>query len=214
MSAFVDRTGQRYGSLVVERFAGISAHRARWFLRCDCGGTKEVLAQNLTSGQSTHCNAPHHRRAALLGKNATHGMSGSSAHQSWTEMRRRCMDPRREAYQNYGARGITVCEAWQSFETFFADMGAPPPGAELERIDVNGNYEPSNCRWATLQEQANNKRNNRMVWHEGRLLTIAEYARATGIAYSTAYAREVIRRRAPTRADLAAIERPDQLNWE
>ncbi len=100
-------------------------------------------------------------------------------------MRQRCNNPNDHKYRNYGARGITVCDRWSKFEKFLEDMGEKPLGLTLDRIDNNGNYEPSNCRWATLTEQARNKRNNVMLTHEGQTYCLAEWAERTGLTYRT-----------------------------
>ena len=104
----------------------------------------------------------------------------------WCSMKSRCLNPRDSAYQNYGARGIKVCERWaQSFHAFMQDMGERPgPTYSLDRIDNNGNYEPGNCRWATPTQQANNKRNNtlRLIEHDGVVKTPAQVASEIGIS--------------------------------
>jgi hypothetical protein len=103
-------------------------------------------------------------------------------HDAWRGMLARCRNPRHPSYKNYGGRGITACERWNSFENFLDDMGKrPSPKHSLDRIDNNGNYEPGNCRWATRREQANNTRMNRFVTFDGRTMTLAQWARETGI---------------------------------
>lgn len=99
----------------------------------------------------------------------------------WCSMMNRCNNPNTVGYKNYGARGIKVCRRWHTFENFDADMGPRPPGGTVERIDNNGPYSPRNCRWATRQEQGQNKRNSRLLSHKGRTQTMAEWARELGV---------------------------------
>lgn len=114
--------------------------------------------------------------------NARHGMSKSPEYRAWHEMRRRCLNPSRHEYANYGGRGITVCERWSVFENFYADMGdRPDKEYSLDRIDNNAGYSPDNCRWATRAQQARNRRDNNTVTLNGRLLTVTEAAEITGV---------------------------------
>ncbi len=109
---------------------------------------------------------------------------------AWSSMKGRCLCPTDQKFPIYGARGIRVCERWaSSFSSFVDDMGQRPDGTTLERIDTNGHYEPGNCRWATQVEQQNNRRNNRRIEHGGESLTLAEWARRTGINQSTIWLR-------------------------
>lgn len=95
----------------------------------------------------------------------------------------RCSRSKRDNFEHYGGRGITVCERWQTFENFFADMGERPAGTSLDRLDVNGHYEPGNCRWATKKEQMRNMRTNRIVEYQGRTMTLADAAEQAGLDY-------------------------------
>lgn len=119
--------------------------------------------------------------------NATkHGYHKSPTYSSWQSMRTRCMNPKSAHFERYGARGITVCERWNDFRNFLEDMGERPPGTTIDRYpDKGGNYELGNCRWATMREQENNKRNNVVVEAEGRRQTVMEWSREKGIYYAT-----------------------------
>lgn len=108
-------------------------------------------------------------------------MSGTAMFSRWSAMKDRCENPRTKNFKDYGGRGIKVCERWHSFENWFADMGPlPSPGHSIERRDNNGNYEPTNCYWATRAEQAKNKRNNRWLTANGETLHLSEWARRLG----------------------------------
>lgn len=101
-------------------------------------------------------------------------------------MRTRCLNPQSSQWPRYGGRGIKIADRWSDFTAFLADMGPRPAGTTLDRWpNVNGDYEPGNCRWATMREQENNKRNNVTLTHDGRTQTVAEWARETGIGYQT-----------------------------
>ena len=111
------------------------------------------------------------------------------AYYSWRNMRRRCTNPSDDAYPNYGGRGITVCERWESYDAFFEDMGNPAPGLSLDRIDNSKGYSPENCRWATVREQLNNQRRNVVIEHSGIKMTIGQWAAHLGLQYDTLYKR-------------------------
>lgn len=117
------------------------------------------------------------------GGKAIHGMWNSPEYLAWAAMRARCTNPACKAYPSYGERGISVCKAWDRFEVFFADLGPRPQGGTLDRIDVNGNYEPGNCRWASAKVQANNRRNTRYLEYRGTKLSLAEWAEKLGVPY-------------------------------
>ena len=111
-----------------------------------------------------------------------HGLSDTPEYKIWVDMRQRCSNPNRRNFIHYGGRGITVCARWQAFASFLADIGnRPGPGYSIERIDVNGNYEPGNVKWATVIEQRNNMRSNHWIEIDGRRLTIGAWAKERGI---------------------------------
>lgn len=109
-------------------------------------------------------------------------------YQAWASMKHRCTNPNNKRWPRYGGRGIRVCEEWMSFENFFADMGPRPPGMSLDRIDNDGNYEPANCRWASVEDQNRNRSNVIHLTHEGETLCVAEWTRL-GLGKNTIYAR-------------------------
>lgn len=116
----------------------------------------------------------------------THRMTKTRTFRIWQKMRRRCNDPKEQNYSRYGGRGITVCDRWaDSFETFLADMGVCPDGMTLDRVNADGNYEPANCRWATMLTQSRNRTNNVILEHDGRSMCMSEWAAETGIRIGT-----------------------------
>ena len=117
----------------------------------------------------------------------THGMTGTKTYNSWVAMISRCTRPENDRYHNYGGRGIKVCERWRKFENFFNDMGERPEGMTLDRIDVNGNYEPSNCRWSTSEIQYSNMAKNNFVKFRGITKTVSQWARDFGTTNTAIY---------------------------
>lgn len=184
MSAMVDRTGQRFGRLVVlDRSDRSTYGRVFWRCRCDCGAITHAPGSSLKSGDTKSCGCYFLEVAAKKGRaKVTHGMTGTPAYRSWVGMRQRCENPRNPKFALYGGRGIAVCDRWQSFEAFISDMGDPPPGASIDRVNVDGNYEPGNCRWASQVEQQNNRRDNVLIHLDGTPKTMAQYARDHGLS--------------------------------
>jgi len=178
---------QRFGRLTVIADAGSQRTgkeaRHMWRCRCDCGKETVVSAQALSHGQTHSCGCLFSEMVAARNRrHKTHGLSRSRVYHIWNSMHQRCKNPRHASYPRYGGRGIRVCERWNSFENFLADLGQPPDACStLDRIDSLGHYEPGNCRWATPKQQANNRSSNRRLEYGNQQKTLAEWAEAAGM---------------------------------
>ena len=193
-----DGIGTRYGRLVISECAppyvqpSTGVRQRRWLVRCDCGAEKIVTQHGLRTGKTKSCGCLNEE---MKRSRVDHGHACRSDNRkptrtfnAWRTMLQRCTNPKAEQWKNYGARGITICDRWrQSFSNFLADLGEAPEGMTLERTNVNGNYEPSNCVWASPKEQARNTRRARKVTFQGREMPLKEACEITGAKYSTAY---------------------------
>lgn len=155
--SFNDLMGQRFNRLTAIGMIGRSKNGyIIWECFCDCGNMTNVTSDKLRNKHTQSCGCLRRDRARE--KNTTHGKYYHRIYSIWRGILSRCNNPNHDAFSNYGGRGIQVCERWLKFENFFADMGDPPEGLTIDRINVNGNYEPNNCRWATWSKQNLNKR--------------------------------------------------------
>lgn len=193
MAKFNDLSGKQFGRLTVidkaEPYVSPAGYRqTRWLCKCECGTSKVVHAGSLMRGLTRSCGCGIAIASSL--SNTRHGMEGSPTYSSWSAMWTRCTNARVASFAYCGARGISVCERWRDFACFLADMGVRPSLAHsLDRIDVNGNYEPGNCRWATHEEQQRNKRSSRKVVFQGESMSIPEAAAASGISAKSLWLR-------------------------
>ena len=154
-----------------------------WVCVCDCGTTREVRTEHLKSGASKSCGCWRKEMPRIF--KATHGKSRASICNVWCCMKARCENPNNNEYKNYGGRGIMVCEHWNKFENFYADMGDKPKGMTIERINNNKGYFSGNCKWATQKEQNRNTRVNRVICYQGEVKCLAAWAEKLNINYST-----------------------------
>ncbi len=159
----VDLTGNRYGFLTVAEYCGIVNHKAMWKCVCDCGNITIVKSNNLRTGTTTSCGCMRGHRP-----NQTLAKDHPRLYGVWAAMKRRCYNKSCARYKSYGGRGIKVCDEWQTFEPFFNwamsngyNEKAQYGDCTIDRIDVDGNYEPNNCRWVDMKTQASNKRQNK-----------------------------------------------------
>lgn len=196
MPGFQDLTGNKYNRLtVLER--DFLKKRTYWKCLCDCGNIVSVEASKLKSGHTKSCGCLNdENRKAHIDKLTTHHMTHTRLYGIWCGMRKRCFNEEDYSYKYYGARGITVCQDWigeNGFLNFrnWAYKNGYSKDLSIDRIDVNGNYEPENCRWATVKEQVNNTRKNIKIMYEGKEYTLSEICEVLGLNYHTMYGRVI-----------------------
>ena len=154
------------------------ARKAR--CRCACGVITDVEVPRLLSGRSTRCRDCARENPARV-TNEKHGQHDTPEYRAWTAMRYRCRNPNCWNYDDYGGRGICICDRWNDFEAFYQDMGPRPAGHSLDRIDNDGDYSPENCRWATNETQQSNRRVSRKVVWQGKERPISRLERQAGL---------------------------------
>lgn len=185
-----DIIGNRYGRLVVvERAENDKYNHIQYKCICDCGNERVVAKASLVSNKTRSCGCYYKDTRKTCA--STHGQSKTRLFHCWWSMIERCENHKYRDYKYYGGRGIKVCEEWKEFEEFakWAYNNGYEDTLTIDRIDVNGNYEPTNCRWATRLTQANNTTRNRYIVHNGERKTISEWARITGKSQRTIYGR-------------------------
>lgn len=180
--------GQKFHRLTVIEDSGIRKHQKVWWrCLCDCGNETIVATSYLRSGHTKSCGCGFIEKCKQ--GNLKHGMRWSRAYTIWSLMKKRCDDPKCKAYKNYGGRGISYDPSWRKFENFFADMGDPPLGTELDRRDNMSGYSKNNCRWVSRSVNARNKRVNRYVQFGAENLCLKDWTNKLGISQPTPYDR-------------------------
>jgi len=184
---FQDLTGQRFGNLtVIAEGPKTNSGRTTWVCRCDCGKEKIVRAHNLKRGTTISCGC--HKYALAKERLTKHGDSQKRLYRIWWNMIHRCEYKKSNRYKNYGGRGISVCEEWRnSYEEFrdWALSNGYSDDLSIDRIDVDGNYCPKNCRWVTEEVQANNTSKNHLIYWQGKRQSLAQWEKEIGFRSGT-----------------------------
>ena len=196
MSKAKDLIGQKFGLLTVVEKAEKKGKNPniRWRCRCDCGNETTVFAYHLTTGHTKSCGCLQKEFAIKHASNLnkSHGLSNTRLHSIWSHIKRRCLDKDFRSYPDYGGRGIAVCDEWKDNFTAFYEWSIQNGYSDdlsIDRIDVNGDYCPANCRWATPKMQSNNRRNTLWITYKGKTQTVVQWAEELNISYQTLYAR-------------------------
>ena len=190
----IDLTGQRFGRLVVLRQGKSKILPSgqivkTWVCLCDCGNETTVYQQHLKRGDTKSCGCFLSEESRK--RKTTHGETKTRLYKIWDGMRQRCKNPNDAAFRHYGARGISICKEWDNYLKFkeWALSHGYCEDLSIDRVDVNGNYEPSNCRWANAYEQSNNKTTSHYLEFDGKKQTIAQWAKELNMPMETLYRR-------------------------
>lgn len=193
--------GKKFSKLTIIKLSYFNIeegfNRAIVLCNCDCGNEKAIRLKDILNGKTQSCGCLLKEKSGA--RAITHGKTETTEYRIWSNMLTRCYNQKSESYKYYGARGIKVCERWlNSFENFFMDMGNRPSlRLTLDRIDNDGNYEPSNCRWATYSQQRNNQRvsnKTTFIEYNGTTKRLVDWASLLQIKYQTLYSRVVVKR--------------------
>ncbi len=179
-----DMTGQRCGRLIVLSESGRdSVGNVLWLCQCDCGKQTITSGDKLRSGNTTSCGCYMMERRQVM--HITHGKCHTRIYRIWQNMLQRCQNEKAAKWNIYGGRGITVCDSWKIFQNFYDDMGDPPDGTTLDRIDSNGNYCKENCRWATNDVQSRNRSANRILKFGDKEQVVTDWGKELNIDPNT-----------------------------
>lgn len=180
MSKFIDITGKRFNKLTVVSLHKKENGKVTWKCICDCGNITYVRGGNLKSGAVKSCGCINH-----IPKNRTHGESQTPLYRHWRAMKYRCESPNSHAYKWYGAKGVKVCDEWQTYEGFkkWVEETRPHESYTVERIDVNGDYSPQNCTWIPLSKQPNNRTMNVQITYQGKTMNLSEWCTELHLDY-------------------------------
>lgn len=181
--------GRRFGRLIVIEFIERKLTHIFFKCKCDCGNYTVVSSNNLRRNHVQSCGCLQRERASNYHFKHGESLNKTTEYRTWKLIKYRCSNINDKKYSHYGGRGVTMCKEWmESFETFLKDMGRKPcHNYSIERIDVNGNYDKNNCKWATNYEQNRNKRNNIWLQYNGKRMVLQDWAKEIGVSYSTIY---------------------------
>jgi hypothetical protein len=182
MPKFQDLTGRRFGKLTVIERAETKYGKTRWLCKCDCGKYTITIAHRLLACQTRSCGCTRDLKIV-------HGMTKTRLHNEWSIMKRRCLNKNDSSFDRYGGRGIKICDEWKNsfmnFMNWALDNGYND-NLSIERVDVNGDYCPENCKWITMKEQAKNKRNSIIIEHNGETKALVDWCQKYEFPYDKA----------------------------
>lgn len=212
MNKKYDVTGREFGYLTVlgRDETSVGQRNSKWFCKCKCGNITSVTRSCLVSGKTTSCGCKHFET-----HNATHGMSKTKIYRTWNNMKNRCYNHNVNCFDDYGGRGITVCNEWkESFLSFYewATENGYSDDLTLDRIDVNDIYKPENCRWVSMSDQQRNKTSNIFVQYEGETWCLKTLCNHIGFPYKTAHVRYTKAKRKGKQIDTEKLFAPIQTN--